>query len=79
VRQTHANLLTSTLAFIASFDAPQAHKQNPEPSVAARARDAMTTAPQRKRIMYMLVLAKMTMPKLAKLVMRFNENDEIFK
>ena len=44
--------------------------------MAARARDTMTTAPQRKWIMYMLVLAKMTMPKL---VMRFKENNEIFK
>jgi len=29
--------------------------------------------------MYMLVLAKKSMPKLAKLVMRFKENNEIFK
>ena len=47
--------------------------------MAARARDPMTTARKRKLIMYMLVLSKMSMPKLTKLVMRFKENNVIFK
>jgi len=38
----------------------------------------MTTAPKRKRIMC-IVLAKMSMRKLAELFVRFNQNNEIFK
>jgi protein MON2 len=36
----------------------------------------MTTAPQRKRITY-IALAKMCMPKLAELFLRFKDKDEI--
>jgi len=68
----------ATLAFIASFDAPQAHKQILESSTAARAPDMMTTVPQQKRIMY-TVLANMTMCKLTELFMQLKENDKNFK
>ena len=42
----------ATLAFIASFDVPQAHKHSAEPSIATQASDSTTTVPQRKRITY---------------------------
>ena len=67
----------ATLAFIASFDVPQAHKHDAEPSIATQASDSITTAPQRKRITY-IALAKMCMPKLAELFLRFKDKDEIF-
>jgi hypothetical protein len=67
----------ATLAFIASFDVPQARsQQSAEPSTAAQA-PSTTTAPARKRITY-IALAKMCMPKLAELFLRFREKDEIF-
>ena len=67
----------TTLAFIASFDVPQTHKHSAEPSIAAQASDSMTTVPQRKRVTY-IALAKMCMPKLAELFLRFKDKDEIF-
>ena len=67
----------TTLAFIASFDVPQAHKHSAEPSVATQASDPATTAPQRKRITY-IALAKICMPKLAELFLGFKGKDEIF-
>jgi hypothetical protein len=63
----------ATLAFIASFDVPQA-----EPSMATQASDSTTTnAPQRKRITY-IALAKMCMPKLSELFLRFKDKEEMF-
>ena len=69
----------ATLAFIASFDVPQARsQQSAEPSTAAQAPTTTTgTAPPRKRITY-IALAKMCMPKLAELFLRFREKDEVF-
>jgi len=48
-----------------------------EPSIATQASGSRTTAPQRKRITY-IALAKMCMPKLAELFLRFKDKDEIF-
>lgn len=71
----------ATLAFIASFDVPQAPKlQSAEPSTAAAQAPATTTTttpPQQKRITY-IALAKMCMPRLAELFSRFKGQDEIF-
>ena len=67
----------ATLAFIASFDVPHAHKHSAEPSIATQASDSMTTAPQRKRITYIAV-AKLCTPKLAELFLQFKDKDEIF-
>jgi hypothetical protein len=65
----------ATLAFIASFDVPQAHGQSAKPFSAFSAPASMT--PQHKRITY-IALAKMCMPKLAELFLRFKERDEVF-
>ena len=69
----------ATLAFIASFDVPQARsQQSAEPSTTGQAPTTTTApSPPRKRITY-IALAKMCMPKLAELFLRFRENDEIF-
>jgi hypothetical protein len=66
----------ATLAFIASFDVPQAPKpQSAEPSASTQA--PATTPPQRKRITY-IALAKMCMPRLAELFSRFKGEDGMF-
>jgi hypothetical protein len=66
----------ATLAFIASFDVPRARRQSVEPSMAAQV-PATTTPPQQKRITY-IALAKMCMPKLAELFLRFKDKGEVF-
>jgi hypothetical protein len=67
----------ATLAFIASFDVPRARgQQSTELPTATQSPTTMTT-PLRKRITY-IALAKMCMPKLAELFLRFRERDEIF-
>jgi hypothetical protein len=66
----------TTLAFIASFDVPQVHRQGAmQPSMTVQA--PATTMPQHKRITY-IALAKMCMPRLAELFLQFKENDEVF-
>jgi hypothetical protein len=66
----------ATLAFIASFDVPQVHRQGTkQPSMTVQA--PATTMPQYKRITY-IALAKMCMPKLAELFLQFKEKDEVF-
>ncbi|KAH9955055.1 hypothetical protein BC827DRAFT_1262095 [Russula dissimulans] len=65
----------ATLAFIPSFDVPRMPKQDAKPSTTAPA--PVTTPPRQKRITY-IALAKMCMPKLAELFLRFKERDEIF-
>ena len=65
----------ATLAFIASFDVPQVPKQDAKPSTTAPA--PVTTPSRQKRITY-IALAKMCMPRLAELFLRFKERDEIF-
>lgn len=68
------------LAFLAALDAPQAHKRSAGPSITAQAPDSMTMMLQRNRITY-IALAKMGMPNLAKLFLRFKVKpvkDEIF-
>ena len=68
----------ATLAFIASFDVPQARRQSAEPSMVVQAPPpATTTPPAQKRITY-IALAKMCMPRLAELFLRFKDKDEIF-
>ena len=65
----------ATLAFIASFDVPEAPKYG--------TKLASTTSPpsqqqqQQKRITY-IALAKICMPKLADLFLQFKDKDEIF-
>jgi hypothetical protein len=65
----------STLAFIASFDVPQVHRQGAKPSTVVQA--PLTTPSQHKRITY-IALAKMCMPRLAELFLQFKEKDEVF-
>ena len=65
----------TTLAFIASFDVPQVHRQSAKPSMAVQA--PLTTPSQHKRITY-IALAKLCMPKLAELFLQFKEKDEVF-
>jgi hypothetical protein len=70
----------ATLAFIASFDVPQARKQSVDPSATSQSpatMTTMTTPPQQKRITY-IALAKMCMPKLAELFLQFKDKDEMF-
>jgi hypothetical protein len=62
----------TTLAFIASFDVPQVHRQG---AMAVQA--PLTTPSQHKRITY-IALAKMCMPRLAELFLQFKEKDEVF-
>jgi len=68
----------ATLAFMASFVVPQAHKHDVEPSIATQASDSMTTAPQRKRITC-IALAKMCMPKLAELFLEIQGQGRDFR
>lgn len=65
----------ATLAFIASFDVPQTHRQGAKPSAAVQA--SGTAVPQHKRITY-IALAKMCMPRMAELFLQFKEKDEVF-
>jgi hypothetical protein len=67
----------ATLAFIASFDVPQARKQSVDPSATSQAPATTTTPPQQKRITY-IALTKVCMPKLAELFLQFKDKDEIF-
>jgi len=67
----------ATLAFIASFDVPQVRSQQSTELPMATQAPTTTTTPPRKRITY-IALAKMCMPKLAELFLRFREKDEIF-
>ena len=65
----------ATLAFIASFDVPEAQARNAK--LPAGASVPVTTPPQQKRIAY-VALAKMCMPKLAELFLQLKEKDEVF-
>ncbi|KAI9452204.1 hypothetical protein F5148DRAFT_1237059 [Russula earlei] len=65
----------TTLAFIASFDAPQVHGHDAKPSTTVQL--PVTKPPQRKRITY-IALAKMCMSRLAELFLQFKEKEEIF-
>ena len=65
----------ATLAFIASFDVPQTHRQSAKLAAAVQA--SGTAPPLHKRITY-IALAKMCMPKMAELFLLFKENDEVF-
>ena len=65
----------ATLAFIASFDVPEAQARNAK--LPAGASVPVTTPPQQKRITY-VALAKMCMPKLAELFLQLKEKDEVF-
>ena len=59
----------ATLAFIASFDVPEAAKHE--------TKLASTTSQPQKRITY-IALAKICMPKLADLFLQFKDKDEVF-
>jgi hypothetical protein len=59
----------ATLAFIASFDVPEVPKHGTTTSP--------STSQQQKRITY-IALAKICMPKLADLFLRFKDKDEVF-
>ena len=65
----------ATLAFIASFDVPQVHRQGAKPFTVVQA--PASTPPQHKRITY-IALTKMCMPRLAELLLQFKEKDEVF-
>lgn len=65
----------ATLAFIASFDVPQTHRQSAK--LAAVVQAPGTAPPLHKRITY-IALAKMCMPKMAELFLQFKEKDEVF-
>lgn len=65
----------ATLAFIASFDVPQTHREGAKLSVAVQL--SGTALPQHKRITY-IALAKMCMPRMAELFLQFKEKDEVF-
>lgn len=65
----------ATLAFIASFDVPQTHRQSVK--LAAVVQAPGTAPPLHKRITY-IALAKMCMPKMAELFLQFKEKDEVF-
>ncbi|KAH9013194.1 hypothetical protein EDB84DRAFT_1533406 [Lactarius hengduanensis] len=63
----------ATLAFIASFDVPEVPKHGTK----LAATTSPPTSQQQKRITY-IALAKVCMPKLADLFLRFKDKDEVF-
>ena len=65
----------ATLAFIASFDVPQTHREGAK--LSATLQLPGTVLPQHKQITY-IALAKMCIPRIAELFLQFKEKDEVF-